>query len=215
MSGRVFEPQNRYTLLLKTLRNDPQYRDEEPTAYSHTAGWKDYAAAGASGAAAGEVTLYAGPLAGGVAGGATHAFASHGLKGELPSAGEVVTSTVGGAVAGKVGEKVVGPLMNKVGVIGAKAFQIALGKFDYLFGRVSSSAHNAARSRQLSGLLDDPTNVIFSGSRKGADGVVRQFETREGILAGPNGVAKSAVDFEVLNDGTRKFSTMKIFGPSE
>ncbi len=82
--------------------------------------WKDYAAAGASGAVTGEVTLYAGPLAGGAAGGATHAFASHGLKGELPSAGEVAVSTGAGVIGGAAG-KALEPVAGKAaGWIGSK-----------------------------------------------------------------------------------------------
>lgn len=109
---------------------------------------------------------------------------------------------------------------------GVANVSIASGKFDYIFGRVASDSHNAARSSQLAvtmkqlGIRDNPAgrellsnhltssaqtkgNIIDSFSTKYGN-----FETRESFLMGPSG--KGTVlhsTFQLLNDGSKKLTT--------
>ncbi|WP_177345408.1 DUF637 domain-containing protein, partial [Pseudomonas sp. KK4] len=110
---------------------------------------------------------------------------------------------------------------------GAKGIEIAPGKFDYLFGRVASSSHNAARSNQLAlemkrlGVPDNAAgrqmltdhlalsartegNVINTFSNQ-----YGKFEVKESLFVGPSGKAANFQStFQVLDDGTRKLSTV-------
>jgi hypothetical protein len=100
------------------------------------------------------------------------------------------------------------------------------GKFNYLFGKVSSSSHNAARSNQLA--LEMKRLGIFNDSagqkllRKHFDSVANQrnniiksfsnthgsFEVRESLLFGPSGKTTGfQTTFEVMSDGSRRFIT--------
>lgn len=97
------------------------------------------------------------------------------------------------------------------------------GKFDYLFGRVTSNPHNTARSQQLQselghigiwdtpsgrqtltthfdGVASDPSSVVrtFSETR---DGVTQNFTVRESLLAGPGGFVRLETTFETMADG--------------
>lgn len=96
------------------------------------------------------------------------------------------------------------------------------GKFEYLFGQVSSNSHNLARSLQnkeqlarigihdtlegrqiisdhLQLVVEDPTNVtnVFS---KTVDGITQNFETRQSLLAGPGGFLRLDSTFEIMPD---------------
>jgi RHS repeat-associated protein len=111
--------------------------------------------------------------------------------------------------------------------IGTQACEIAPGKFDYIFGHVSSNAHNAARSNQLAlemkrlGVPDTAAgrqlltehlqmtvqaegNVVRTYSNQyGA------FEVRQSLFMGPSGKASQFEStFQVLENGSRSFSTM-------
>lgn len=109
----------------------------------------------------------------------------------------------------------------------AKGLEIAPGKFDYLFGRVSSNTHNAARSNQLAlemkrlGVPDTAAgrqmlSEHLALSAKAEGNVARtfsnqygNFEVRESLFMGPSGkAAKFESTFQVLNDGTRRLSTV-------
>ncbi|MFL4617874.1 hypothetical protein ACJ6WH_04315, partial [Stenotrophomonas maltophilia] len=103
---------------------------------------------------------------------------------------------------------------------------VAPAKFDYIFGRVRSNEHNSARSTQLFvemrrlGINDSAFgrkiliehldkvvrtegNVVSSYSNE-----FGRFETRESLLIGPSGRAVMLrSSFQVMDDGTRKFST--------
>nr|WP_272904924.1 hemagglutinin repeat-containing protein [Ralstonia solanacearum] len=104
--------------------------------------------------------------------------------------------------------------------------EIAAGKFDYLFGAVESNSHNAARSNQLAlemkwlGLSDTPAGrgiltEHFAQVTQTPDNIVRSFanqygnfEVRESLFVGPSGKAvKLQTTYQVLQDGTRRFST--------
>ncbi|MDT3487913.1 hemagglutinin repeat-containing protein [Stenotrophomonas maltophilia] len=110
---------------------------------------------------------------------------------------------------------------------GAKGIEIAPGKFDYLFGRVASNSHNAARSNQLAlemKRLGVPDNAIgrqmltdhLAISAKNEGNVIDafsnqygKFEVRESLFMGPSGKAANFKStFQVLDDGTRKLSTI-------
>ena len=99
-------------------------------------------------------------------------------------------------------------------------------KFDYLFGNVKSSEHNADRSTQLAQTMN---RLGLETNGKGAsvltehlkqvvnakDNVIdtytkgnQVFEVRESLLFGPSGkVAKLETAFEVMPDGSRRFVT--------
>ncbi|WP_241899716.1 hypothetical protein [Stenotrophomonas maltophilia] len=103
---------------------------------------------------------------------------------------------------------------------------VAPAKFDYIFGRVRSNEHNSARSTQLFvemrrlGINDSAFgrkiliehldkvvrtegNVVSSYSNE-----FGRFEARESLLIGPSGRAVMLrSSFQVMDDGTRKFST--------
>ena len=99
-------------------------------------------------------------------------------------------------------------------------------KFKYLFGDVSSSAHNAARSNQLAlemkrlGILDNASGqsvlvehfqTAVRSEKNIIDTFTNQnglFEVRESLLIGPSGrAAKLETTFQVMPDGTRRFVT--------
>ncbi len=109
-------------------------------------------------------------------------------------------------------------------------FEISPNKFDYIFGRVSSNAHNAARSNQLAhamkrlGIHDTAAGRSFlsehlAASAKAQGNLVRSFsnsygafEVRESLLIGPSGrSARLESTFQVLESGTRRFSTVITF----
>ncbi|WPN51518.1 hemagglutinin repeat-containing protein [Pseudomonas sp. P9_2] len=119
------------------------------------------------------------------------------------------------------------PYAHPVKGAGAKGLEIAPGKFDYLFGRVASNSHNAARSNQLAlemKRLGVPDNAAgrqmltdhLTLSAK-TDGNVMstfsnqygKFEVRESLFMGPSGKAANFQStFQILDDGTRKLSTV-------
>lgn len=106
---------------------------------------------------------------------------------------------------------------------------VAPGKFDYIFGKVTGNRHNAARSELLSvqmkrlGVYDSQSGRELL--LKHFDEVVNQldnvidtftndygtFEIRDSLLAGPSGkFAIFETTFQVMPDGSRKFSTVII-----
>ncbi|WP_375058617.1 hypothetical protein [Zobellella sp. DQSA1] len=138
----------------------------------------------------------------------------------------------GGILIEKVAAKVAAP--NKITtperVVAPKGVVIAPGKFDYLFGRVSSNAHNAARSNQLAfemqrlGVPDTAAGrqmltQHLELAAKTEGNITRtfsnqygRFEVRESLFIGPSGkVAKFESTFQVLEDGTRQLSTVIPF----
>ncbi|WP_248919412.1 hypothetical protein [Pseudomonas entomophila] len=123
--------------------------------------------------------------------------------------------------------KAVGQPLALPGANGAKGIEIASGKFDYLFGRVASNSHNAARSNQLAlemKRLGVPDNAAgrqmltehLTLSAKAEGNVMStfsnqygKFEVRESLFMGPSGKAANFQStFQVLDDGTRKLSTV-------
>jgi filamentous hemagglutinin len=114
-----------------------------------------------------------------------------------------------------------------LGANGAKGIEIAPGKFDYLFGRVASNSHNAARSNQLAlemKRLGVPDNAAgrqmltdhLALSAKTEGNVINtfsnqygKFEVKESLFVGPSGKAANFQStFQILDDGTRKLSTV-------
>ncbi|PRA75493.1 hypothetical protein CQ054_22945, partial [Ochrobactrum sp. MYb29] len=110
-----------------------------------------------------------------------------------------------------------------------RAAQIDGGKFEYLFGRVTSNSHNTARSQQLQselsriGIYDtlsgrailtdhftdvasNPSSIIrtFSETR---NGVIQNFTVNESLLSGPGGSVRLETTFETMADGTKRFIT--------
>ncbi|WP_211314281.1 hypothetical protein, partial [Salinicola socius] len=111
-----------------------------------------------------------------------------------------------------------------------KEMEVALGKFDYLFGRVASSAHNAARSNQLAlemKRLGVPDTVAgrkmltehLQAAVNTEGNIARtfsnqygNFEVRESLFMGSSGqAAKFESTFQILEDGTRRLSTVIPF----
>lgn len=99
-------------------------------------------------------------------------------------------------------------------------------KMDYFFGKVSSNAHNAARSAQnltvfrRIGIHDNAEGRAFLRSHldevaQASDNVLRRytdahgtFEIRESLLMGPGGGTKLRSTWQVLNDGARRLTTV-------
>ncbi|CAI2537931.1 Possible hemagglutinin (DUF638) [Serratia liquefaciens] len=99
-------------------------------------------------------------------------------------------------------------------------------KFDYLFGNVKSSEHNADRSTQLAQTMN---RLGLETNEKGASVLTEHlkqvantkgnvvdtytkgnqaFEVRESLLIGPSGkAAKLETAFEIMPDGSRRFVT--------
>lgn len=111
----------------------------------------------------------------------------------------------------------------KAGVDAARAAkaQIAPDKFDYMFGRVGSNPHNAARSGQnvsqlsrigvyddqagrallqehFDGVVGDGSNILRTFSNQNGD-----FQVRESLLAGPGGFVKFESTWQVSDGGLR------------
>ncbi|MBK8455198.1 MAG: RHS repeat-associated core domain-containing protein [Thiofilum sp.] len=114
-----------------------------------------------------------------------------------------------------------------VGRLSGRMLEIAPGKFNYLFGRVSSNAHNADRSNQLAlemkrlGVPDTQAGYKIltehlTVSVKTNGNVSRtfsnqygKFEVRESFFIGPSGkAAKFESTFQILNNGNRRLSTI-------
>lgn len=108
-------------------------------------------------------------------------------------------------------------------------------KFNYLFGNVTSSAHNKSRSLQnasqlgrigfhdtpewrkhlrnyLTEVAKDPNNISRKFQKTLADGKVIEMEVRESLLAGPGGFLKIESTWEILEDGTRRLTTIIPIG---
>lgn len=103
---------------------------------------------------------------------------------------------------------------------------VELGKLDYIFGKVASDPHNAARSIQMEqsmyrlGIPIDETGAKYlmdhlSQVPKTAGNIVNvysnqwgKFEVRESLLFGPSGKAtKLQSAFQIMPDGSRRFVT--------
>ncbi|MCC8395608.1 hemagglutinin repeat-containing protein [Paraburkholderia sp. MMS20-SJTR3] len=141
------------------------------------------------------------------------------------TAAAIATNSVTpGVVVEGVGAKASGELATKIDV------EIAAGKFEYLFGNVTSSTHNAARSNQLAlemkrlGVSDTPEgHAMISEYLKNVvntDGNISRtfssqygnFEVRDSLFIGPSGQAvKLESTFLVNADGTRRLSTIIPF----
>ncbi|WP_179593981.1 DUF637 domain-containing protein [Cupriavidus plantarum] len=135
---------------------------------------------------------------------------------------------VGAAAYGKISEFLTA--RGATATTGALNVEIASGKFDYLFGRVESGTHNAARSNQLAlemkrlGVPDTD-----AGRQMLTDHLARtintegnvsrtfsnqygNFEVRDSLFIGPSGqAAKLESTFQVLADGSRRLSTIIPF----
>ena len=107
-------------------------------------------------------------------------------------------------------------------------------KYNYLFGNVKSEPHNTPRAlqnqQQLAsiGIYNDKNgreiinkslnealsirNSVINTYSKNADGKYQRFEAREGIIAGPFGIRKVESHFEIMNDGSRRLTTIIFKG---
>lgn len=99
-------------------------------------------------------------------------------------------------------------------------------KFKYLFGEVGNarSLQNASELKRiglhntdegvevltthLSHVAQDPSNVVREFQKVLPDGTVINQEVRESLLAGPGGFIRLESSWEILADGTRKFTTL-------
>jgi len=114
-----------------------------------------------------------------------------------------------------------------------KKARIDSGKFDYLFGKASGTknvSHNLPRTRQnlaqmkrlgipdnsngrfllqnhFDGVVNDPSNIIKTWTNQNS-----QFEIRESLFSGPGGFAKFESAWEIMSDGSRRFTTVIIKG---
>ena len=105
------------------------------------------------------------------------------------------------------------------------------GKYDYLFGRVASGGHNAARSAQnaqqlarigvydnaagrslLSNHFDDviarTDNIASTFSNKHGT-----FQIRDSLFSGPGGFLKFESTWQVTDDGFRLTTVIPMGGP--
>lgn len=157
-------------------------------------------------------------------------FSEEALLGIRGRTEQVITSgsgpSTGRATKGSPQAPATGPLVNSP-ESGSPKFEFALSKFDYLFGRVESGTHNTNRSVQLVremkrlGVIDNTANRQmlmdhFKISATTEGNVLKtytnqwgNFEVRESFFMGPSGKAATFEStFQVLDDGTRKFSTV-------
>ncbi len=109
--------------------------------------------------------------------------------------------------------------------------EVAVGKWDYMFGRVSSNLHNAARSSQLAsqlariGVYDTPAgrallqshfdealstdeNIVNAYSNK-----YGTFVDRESLLAGPGGFLKILTTWKMTQSGSSLTTVIPFGGP--
>jgi filamentous hemagglutinin len=145
---------------------------------------------------------------------------------EAANGNQAALEATGGMLAGIMlpGKKV--PGANIAAAENATKTIIDSKKFDYLFGNVTSSAHNADRSTQLGQAMD---RLGLETNAKGADILAQHFnqvvntkgnvidtytkgnqsfEVRESLLFGPSGKAtKLETSFEIMPDGSRRFIT--------
>ena len=107
-------------------------------------------------------------------------------------------------------------------------------KYNYLFGNVKNDSHNTPRAlqnkQQLSsiGIYNDKNgreiinkslnetlsirNSVKDTYSKNIDGKYHRFEAREGIITGPGGIRKFESHFEIMNDGSRRLTTIIFKG---
>lgn len=133
---------------------------------------------------------------------------------------------MGGLMAGILipGKKI--PGNNIIAVENGTKAIIDSKKFDYLFGNVKSSEHNADRSTQLAqtmnrlgletnekgvGVLTDHLKQVVNTKGNIVETYTKgnqTFEVRESLLFGPSGkAAKLETAFEIMPDGSRRFVT--------
>ncbi|WP_244181116.1 hemagglutinin repeat-containing protein, partial [Xanthomonas melonis] len=149
----------------------------------------------------------------------------------------VVANTIGGTLLSKTGLSI-NASENLYGLAGAALsagnlklmagiVEVAPGKFDYIFGKVASNSHNAARSNQLAlemkrlGVHDNAAgrqmlNEHLSNAVKNEGNIVNRFsneygkfEVRESLFIGPSGRAVNIQStFQIMDNGTRRLSTV-------
>jgi len=143
--------------------------------------------------------------------------------GFLRSAGRDFLNFGGGSAAADVAIKGFNAAKNALGI---GRVNIPPGKFEYIFGRVTSSIHSANRSSQLAaamrrlGISDTAAgqkiiaeHLSFAARSEG--NVIRKFsnnrgnfEVKDSLFMVPSGKAvKLESTFQVLQDGSRKFIT--------
>lgn len=139
---------------------------------------------------------------------------------------QAALEATGGLLAGIIlpGKKI--PGNNIIAVENGTKAIIDSRKFDYLFGNVKSSEHNADRSTQLAQTMN---RLGLETNDKGASALTehfkqvvntkgnvvetytrgnQSFEVRESLLFGPSGkAAKLEAAFEIMPDGSRRFVT--------
>ncbi|WP_161963575.1 VENN motif pre-toxin domain-containing protein, partial [Xanthomonas arboricola] len=149
----------------------------------------------------------------------------------------VVANTIGGTLLSKAGlsNSTAETLYGLAGAalsagnlkLMAGLVEVAPGKFDYIFGRVASNPHNAARSNQLAfemkrlGIHDNAAgrqmlNEHLSNAVKSEGNIVDRlsneygkYEVRESLFVGPSGKAVNLRStFQIMDNGTRRLSTI-------
>jgi filamentous hemagglutinin len=112
----------------------------------------------------------------------------------------------------------------------SRSVQIDPNKFRYLFGDVTSDAHNAARSlqnaaqlnsigiqnteagiqiitEQLTAAAQNPASFTGTILKTLPNGSVITLQTQDVLLSGPGGFLKLDVTWQVMSDGSLKFVT--------
>ena len=107
---------------------------------------------------------------------------------------------------------------------------VSAGKYDYIFGRVTTDDHNASRSAQnnnqlarvgiynnpegieilqsfFDGVVGDDSNIMKSYTNKFGN-----YQVRNALLAGPGGFIRMETTWQVLNDGNYRLTTAIPFG---
>ncbi|WP_156935423.1 hypothetical protein [Pseudonocardia spinosispora] len=104
------------------------------------------------------------------------------------------------------------------------------GKFDYIFGKVTSGPHNTARSVQMKeqlariGIFDSPQSrqllrENLSEASASSSNIQRAFETeygkfevRDSLLAGPRGILKIESTWQQTDNGLKLITIIPYGG---
>ena len=134
-----------------------------------------------------------------------------------------------GGIAGGMGAA--GAAVRSAGIAAQPETAIVdAGKFDYLFGRVASDVHNAARSAQNAqqfarvGVYDTPAGrAMLQSHRDGvvgdASNIARTFsnefgsyQVRDSLFSGPGGFLKVEFTWQVTDNGLRLTTVIPMLG---
>jgi RHS repeat-associated protein len=122
-------------------------------------------------------------------------------------------------------------LVDPLGLEGCRIATVDSGKWDYIFGKVDSNAHNFARSVQNAGqfarigIYDNPEGRAllqdnFNQAVATDDNIVKSFtnkygsfQVRDSLLSGPGGFLRLETTWEVTSSGYRLTTVIPYGGP--